>query len=80
MSTEDDGYAEFARQAVALGGSIIPKDDEADIKAGAKHIPSQVTCARRDGQRVDLERPDFDDQSTWYWTMPDGSRVPYGTP
>ncbi len=50
----------------------FPKSDAEDLARGARHIPGEVTLARRRGKKVRFIQKCG--QCCWYWEFPDGSR------
>lgn len=70
----DHTLASFLAAAALLSGgknegAIVPVDDATDALNGARHIPGEVTLARRRGERV-VFHPE-----RHVWTMPDGREV-----
>jgi len=55
---------------------LVPNEDRLDLFNGAAYIPPQVTDARRKGSIVEFVRDGA--QKDWYWSLPDGTRVPHG--
>lgn len=56
-------------------GSVFPASDAEDFRKGATQIPGQVTDLRREGRTVTFVQPDRSISSTWYWQLPNGSRI-----
>lgn len=50
-------------------GATVPASDAQDFRDGARYIPSEVTIARRNGERVTFDR------DAHKWTMPDGTVI-----
>ena len=57
------------------GITAVPEGDALDFLNGARYIPSEVTDARRNGQKVVFHM--VLGEKNWYWKMPDGTKVPY---
>jgi hypothetical protein len=76
--SNDDFMAAFGALINTLGGGgdkgqAFPESDAADFARGASSIPASVTDARRAGQTVKFVTSG--PKASWYWQMPDGSRV-----
>lgn len=75
--SRSDEMAGFGALLSALGGDkgklIFPPEDAADFAKGAASIPSQVTEARRLGERVEFIQAGG--PKDWYWCLPDGTKV-----
>ena len=55
-------------------GNMFPQSDADDMASGARFIPSEVTMARRRGEKVTFVQ-NCGNSTCWYWHMPDGSKV-----
>jgi len=53
-------------------GAFFPMDDSADFAKGVRFVPSEVTLARRRGERVVFVQ-DCRNPCCWRWDFPDGS-------
>jgi hypothetical protein len=55
-------------------GNMFPASDADDFGKGARFIPSEVTLARRRGEKVMFVQ-ECNNQCCWYWLMEDGIRI-----
>ena len=53
--------------------SLIPRGDVEDLQNGASFIPSEVTDARRRGERVVFVQAG--PRARWHWRFADGTTV-----
>jgi len=74
MPVSLDGFMMLV--SALTGGTIVPEADAIDFRNGAKHIPDQITDARRAGQIVPFTQEG--QQSEWFWTLPGGEKVYHG--
>lgn len=51
----------------------FPRSDAEDMSRGARFIPSEVTDARRRGEKVEFVTKCG--PCCWYWRMPDATRI-----
>jgi len=55
-------------------GNLFSQSDATDLANGALFIPSEVTLARRRGEKVSFVQ-NCQNRTCWYWEMPDGTRI-----
>ena len=53
-------------------GASFPRSDAEDMTRGARFIPSEVTLARRRGEKVSFVAECS--PNCWYWELPNGER------